>query len=110
MTDVRDSVIPAPWALFLFVLVGFALAVALANSPRSCLGQADRIQVSWFCRGSYFAAEAILPRSQCGNSGVRELTGQAVPTLATQRLGRQVGRSLLNSLGRIGSEPWGLHR
>ena len=35
-----------PQALFLVVLE----ALALANPPRSCLGQADRIQVSWFCR------------------------------------------------------------
>ena len=42
--DVRDSGGAVPQALFLVVLE------ALANPPRSCLGQADRIQVSWFCR------------------------------------------------------------
>ncbi|MDG1809463.1 MAG: hypothetical protein P8J91_12950 [Pirellulaceae bacterium] len=46
--DVRDSGGAVPQALFLVVLE--ALALALANPPRSCLGQADRIQVSWFCR------------------------------------------------------------
>ena len=44
--DVRDSGGAVPQALFLVVLE----ALALANPPRSCLGQADRIQVSWFCR------------------------------------------------------------
>ena len=48
--DVRDSGGAVPQALFLVVLEALALALALANPPRSCLGQADRIQVSWFCR------------------------------------------------------------
>ena len=50
--DVRDSGGAVPQALFLVVLeaLALALALALANPPRSCLGQADRIQVSWFCR------------------------------------------------------------